>query len=208
MDVLDWERVKALGLKRGVTSEDKYNQLVYYGLLSARRLLGKLETLIPDLDTIQSLHYATFKNVHTWAGDFRSEGQEVQAGLKICSSPVEIKKELLALKTEMSSYLPPPQSLFDRAEIIAFYHTCFEKIHPFLDGNGRIGRLIMGYQMDSLFGPKRVRSFDRITYMRCIDVALSSGDLVALAKIILGYKVSKSDERKFGMKEKSLQMRL
>jgi fido (protein-threonine AMPylation protein) len=35
---------------------------------------------------------------------------------------------------------------------LAFLHVRFERVHPFLDGNGRVGRAILLVQMERAFG--------------------------------------------------------
>ena len=35
---------------------------------------------------------------------------------------------------------------------LAFMHVRFERVHPFLDGNGRVGRAILLVQMEKAFG--------------------------------------------------------
>lgn len=53
------------------------------------------------------------------------------------TSPDKVKKEMQGL---LSDYRQKENIIFE--DIIEFHH-CFEKIHPFQDGNGRVGRLIM-----------------------------------------------------------------
>ena len=35
---------------------------------------------------------------------------------------------------------------------LAFFHVRFERVHPFLDGNGRSGRAILAVQFEKVFG--------------------------------------------------------
>lgn len=75
-------------------------------------------------------------NVSYYAvGDFKKE--ENQVGDIITTSPNKVNKEM---ETLISNYNKKSNHSFD--EILDF-HVKFERIHPFHDGNGRVGRLII-----------------------------------------------------------------
>lgn len=68
-------------------------------------------------------------------GDYKLRPNVVGGGKT--TPPSKVQSEIGAL---LKSYLSKEEVDFE--DIIAFHHT-FEKIHPFQDGNGRVGRLIM-----------------------------------------------------------------
>ena len=55
-------------------------------------------------------------------------------------------------------------------EDIAQFHILFEKIHPFADGNGRVGRLLMAYQaVQNNIVPPLIKNESRDEYLKAIN---------------------------------------
>jgi len=55
-------------------------------------------------------------------------------------------------------------------EDIAEFHISFERIHPFADGNGRVGRLLMAYQaIQNNFIPPLILNEARDEYLKAIN---------------------------------------
>lgn len=97
-----------------------------------------------SLSLIRELHKKALSNLQSDAGQFRSEMSAIynQAGVAIYLTPPP--EEIIPTLTRMvTAYLSSPQPL-----ISAFiFHFQFEKLHPFVDGNGRVGRLILAHAL-------------------------------------------------------------
>ena len=75
------------------------------------------------------------------AGRFRGKGEYVRVGAYIAPAPEHVERMIETALLEYSSDLGT--YFLDR---IAKFHLDFETIHPFCDGNGRIGRVIINFQ--------------------------------------------------------------
>lgn len=93
------------------------------------------ETFIKQLHMV--LKNGTSDSRKDWfaVGDYKKYPNEV--GGKITTPPEEVHDKIKAL---ISAYNKTDNKSFD--DLISFHYE-FERIHPFQDGNGRIGRLIL-----------------------------------------------------------------
>jgi Fic family protein len=76
------------------------------------------------------------------AGRFRGSNEFVRVGTHIAPAPEHVEQLLDNLLTDYES--SHDQYFLDR---ISRFHLEFERIHPFVDGNGRIGRVLINMQL-------------------------------------------------------------
>ncbi len=62
---------------------------------------------------------------------------------EIGAAPEDVKEEMDELLAELTEDIPREKLL----TAAAYFHAKFENIHPFADGNGRAGRLLMNYYL-------------------------------------------------------------
>jgi Fic family protein len=95
-----------------------------------------------ELSDLKDLHHLAMRGLLGGAGELRQEPSAIynMAGIAVylCPAPSDLSKllsDLLSFINKEQTYSPLVQ--------VAISHYVFEKIHPFQDGNGRVGRVLI-----------------------------------------------------------------
>lgn len=114
-----------------------------------------------NLETILLLHKMLISNIRDdVAGRFRKEDEWVRVGSHVAVDPKDVLPMLEKMLSEYNA--TNYENVIKR---IARLHLVFEHIHPFVDGNGRIGRVINNYLLiREGFVPINIKFIDRKMY--------------------------------------------
>lgn len=114
-----------------------------------------------NFDMILFLHKMLISNIRNdIAGRFRQSGEYVKVSNHIAPAPEEIEDILKQIFVQYNS--TTSHSISKR---ITQFHLAFENLHPFVDGNGRIGRVLNNYLlMREGYVPINIMFNDRLEY--------------------------------------------
>ncbi|MXN79846.1 Fic family protein [Burkholderia sp. 4701] len=130
---------------------------------------------------IRNIHSLVLKGIDAEeAGRYRRENVVI-AGASMTPP------EFVHLPAEMAALIDWYEAAGDMhsVERAAELHTRFVKIHPFVDGNGRTGRLLLNFElMKAGYPPAIIRKEDRLAYYDSLDIACVSGDYTDITRLV------------------------
>ena len=115
-----------------------------YGVAEAVVFIRKTNDHI-SLGLIRELHRIIFKNSKPFAGALRGRGREVAVvdGFGNVIHRGAPSSQVTSLLKELVGWYGKNRKKYPPLVLAAVVHNQFENIHPFEDGNGRVGRLLL-----------------------------------------------------------------
>lgn len=124
------------------------------------KIMESKEALNHDL--IIEIHRGLMENIDVRTGYRTTDVRVIKANFKSTPAPY--------VKTDMNLLLQwydKHKNFLHPIVCAAIFHHKFEKIHPFLDGNGRTGRMLLNYiLMSNNYPPVVIRTKARPNYLR------------------------------------------
>jgi len=149
------------------------------------------------LEVILSLHKMLISNIRDdVAGRFREDNEYVRVGNHIAPNSKEVAGRLIKMLAEYNA--TSHENIIKR---IAKLHLDFEYIHPFVDGNGRIGRVINNYLLiREGFVPVNIKFIDRKMYYEAFK-EFDEKDITNIMEEIVGKALTNSYHKRLAYLE-------
>ena len=180
----------ALILKEGVTIGGKplQHHLEAIGHKDAYYYIeDRVKNKIPVSEqVIKAIHSLVLMDKPSDKGIYRSI--PVRVGSFYPCQPYEVPIQMERLMSDYSGEMQK-QHVIDRA---ALFHLRFETIHPFIDGNGRVGRLLLNLElMKAGYPPVNIKFADRAKYYECFDhYRANDNNAAKMTKLIEEYAIA------------------
>jgi len=141
---LSQEEVKELLEKDKWPNKSKEDIAEAFGVDEAISYIRRTEEHI-SLELIKKIHKIVFKNSKPFAGQLRKKGEEVGVvdGIGNVVHEGAPQARINHLLRELVSWYEDKKNRYPGLILGAVVHNQFENIHPFRDGNGRVGRVLL-----------------------------------------------------------------
>jgi len=184
-------RETALIIQEGVTVAEKpvrehleaigHRDAFWYVISLADAGTKLTERMIKDIHSLVLMNDAENKGV------YRSVPITIMGASHMPTQPYLVQSQMEELIRDYDDMKQEKHII----EAAAEFHLRFEGIHPFIDGNGRTGRLILNLELIKAgLLPINIKFSDRRKYYDCFDHYYSSGHTPdTLTQLIIGYEV-------------------
>ena len=179
----------ALVLKEGLTIGGKplkhhleavgHKDAYYYVEDLVKRKTPISERVIKDIHTLvlmdRQMYKGVYRNVPVRVGAFHP--------CQPFDVPIKMERLMLDYTVEMQRL-----HVIERA---ALFHLVFETIHPFIDGNGRVGRLLLNLElMKEGYPPINIKFSDVSSYYDCFNhYRVNDNDASKMIELVSGYAI-------------------
>ncbi len=139
-----------------------------------------------SLDLIRNLHRICFSGAKPFAGEFRNvevviknaKGEIIHTGTHVSQLEFALKDTILWHNENKKKFKP--------LVLAAIMHNQFEHIHPFQDGNGRVGRLLLNFiLLKNKYPPINISLQDRKEYYNTLQEYSQNHNLKPTIKFLI-----------------------
>lgn len=169
-------RETALILQEGITIAEKpiKEHLEVIGHKDAFEyinILAEKQTQLTER-VIKEIHSLVLINDSANRGKYREIPVKIMGAVHIPPQPQLVPEQLFKLLVDYEEMKRSCHII----EAVSLFHLRFEGIHPFVDGNGRTGRLILNLELIKAgLLPVNIKFADRKKYYDCFDSFYSNG---------------------------------
>ena len=131
---------------------------------------------------IKQIHYLVLADKKEDRGIYRKVPVKILGAKHEPVQPYLIQPKMEAL---LKNYNESTEEIISK---LARFHIEFEAVHPFIDGNGRTGRLIINLElMKAGYPPIDIKFADRVAYYNAFDAYHEKHDLSPMKKLFAFY---------------------
>lgn len=131
---------------------------------------------------IKQIHYLVLADKQEDRGVYRRVPVRIM-GAK--HEPVQPYRIMPGMEQLLERYAHSEEHIIPK---LAWFHIEFERIHPFIDGNGRTGRLLVNLElMKAGYPPIDIKFTDRVAYYNAFDEYHSQNNLAPMTNLSARY---------------------
>lgn len=140
---------------------------------------------------IKNIHSLVLMNKPEDKGVYRRVPVRIMGAFTEPVQPYMIEPKI----TELLAENEKRKATMNIIERVARFHLEFESIHPFIDGNGRTGRLLMNFElMQNGYPPINVKFSDRKRYYEAFDCYSRNEDTTPMTNLIAEYVTERLEQ--------------
>ena len=184
---LTQKEVTALIEKKKIPDKSANDIAEACGVAEAIQYIRK-EKPVLSINLMKTLHTIVFKKTKSFAGHLRAAGVEViirdGAGNIVHRGAPSHKVE--AMLKQLIAWYKKNKIQYSGILLAAVVHNQFENIHPFQDGNGRIGRLLINtILLWHKLPPINIELSNRQEYYHCLQEYQNKGNIRPTIELML-----------------------